>query len=66
MKGLLFDLIAALALVLFIEGLLYAAIPTTMKAVMRQVLSTPANRLRLAGLVAAVVGLFVLWQVRGG
>ncbi|WP_108659308.1 DUF2065 domain-containing protein [Acuticoccus kandeliae] len=58
------DLGAALGLVLVIEGALYALAPETMRAMMRQVLATPTDTLRKAGLGAAVVGVGLVWLVR--
>lgn len=59
------DLIVAFGLVLVIEGLVYAAFPTGMKAAIAQALGTPDGTLRVAGLVAAVIGLGIVWLVRG-
>jgi len=60
------DLLAALGLAMAIEGLVYAVFPDAMKRFMAQVLAQPASRLRMAGLVAAVAGVFVVWLARGG
>jgi uncharacterized protein YjeT (DUF2065 family) len=59
------DLVAALGLVLVIEGVLYAGFPETVKAFMRQALDLPDNAFRAAGLVAAAIGLLLVWLVRG-
>ena len=59
------DFLAALALVLVIEGLLYAAAPDAMRRAMTAVLTQPAGALRVAGMIAAVVGILILWGVRG-
>lgn len=58
------DLVVALGLELVIEGVLYALLPDAMKRMMAQVLDMPANQLRAAGLVAAAVGLGIVWAVR--
>ncbi len=55
----------ALALVLVIEGLMYAVFPEQMKQMIVAILSVPASTLRLAGLVAAVIGVGIVWLVRG-
>ena len=60
------DLLVALGLVLVIEGLIYAIAPEAMKRMVAQVLALPASSLRIGGLVAAGVGLAVVWAVRGG
>ncbi len=59
------DFLAALTLLLIIEGALYALFPGGMKRMMEQVLPLPENTLRGIGLAAAVFGLGCLWLVRG-
>ncbi len=58
------DLVAALGLVLVIEGTLAAASPGLIKAAARAYLAAAPRQLRLAGLVAVVVGLAVVAAVR--
>lgn len=58
-------LISAFCLVLVVEGALYALFPDGMKRMMAQVLEIPSQSLRIAGLAAAVLGVFLLWLVRG-
>lgn len=58
------DLFAALALALAIEGAAYALFPDRMKAAMVQMLKTPSNQLRMAGIVACIGGLAIIWMVR--
>ena len=59
------DLGAALGLVLVIEGLIYAIAPIAMKRIVAQVLVVSPASLRLSGLVAAALGVLVVWAVRG-
>ncbi len=59
------DFWAALGLVMVIEGVLYAAAPEGMKRMMAATQSLPAGALRLGGLLAAGLGLTVVWLVRG-
>jgi uncharacterized protein len=59
------DFLAALGLVFVIEGLVFAAFPEAAKRAMSSVLETPHLSLRLIGIGSAVVGLFVVWLVRG-
>nr|WP_299817343.1 DUF2065 domain-containing protein [uncultured Roseibium sp.] len=59
------ELMTALGLVLVVEGVLYALAPGGMKAVMRSALETSDQTLRVAGLVAAGVGVFLVWIIRG-
>jgi uncharacterized protein len=58
------DLLAALGLVLAIEGLLFAAFPLGTKRAMAAALETPDGRLRIAGLVSALIGVLIVWLVR--
>lgn len=59
------DFFAALALALVIEGLLYAAFPEQMKAMLASVLAQPASRIRAVALACAAAGLVLLWLIRG-
>ncbi len=58
------DLVTALALVLVIEGALYALFPTGMKRMMAEVMRVPDPVLRNAGLLAAVVGVAIVWFIQ--
>ncbi|SHM20846.1 DUF2065 domain-containing protein [Roseibium suaedae] len=59
------DLIIAVAMALALEGTLYALNPGGMKQVMRSALETPDRILRIAGLGALVLGVLIVWLVRG-
>jgi uncharacterized protein YjeT (DUF2065 family) len=59
------DLVTALGLVLVIEGVLLALMPNLLKRLIAEILTQPARRLRLGGLVSAALGLAVVWLVRG-
>jgi uncharacterized protein len=59
------DFLAALALAIVIEGLLYAAFPDQMKKMLASILSMPASTIRAVALACAVIGLVLLWFVRG-
>jgi hypothetical protein len=58
------DLFTALALVLVIEGVLYALFPEAMQRMMAQAITIPPSVLRNGGVVAAVVGFGVVWLIR--
>jgi len=58
------DLWTALALVLVIEGILYALFPDTMKRVATRAMLTPPQVLRAAGLLCAAIGVALVWLVR--
>ncbi|MCA3595051.1 MAG: DUF2065 domain-containing protein [Methylobacterium sp.] len=59
------DLLIALALMLALEGLAFAAFPGAMRRAMRDAAETPEKVLRLVGLVSAVVGIVLVWAIRG-
>lgn len=55
----------ALGLVFAIEGLLFAAFPGVTKRAMNHVMETPDSVLRLVGIVSAVIGIALIWFIRG-
>jgi uncharacterized protein len=59
------DFLAALGLVFVIEGLVFAAFPGPAKRAMQSVLDTPDTTVRAIGIGSAVIGLVVVWLVRG-
>ena len=58
------DLGTALGLVLVIEGLLLALFPERLMRMTVQLLQAPGDRLRWGGILAALLGLLVVWLVR--
>jgi uncharacterized protein YjeT (DUF2065 family) len=58
------DFVVAIGLVLVIEGVLFALLPGKAQEAMRQAAETPADMLRVVGLVSAVVGVIVIWLGR--
>jgi uncharacterized protein YjeT (DUF2065 family) len=58
------DFVVAIGLVLVIEGVLFALLPGKAQEAMRQAAETPADMLRIVGLVSAVVGVIVIWLGR--
>ncbi|MCK0208068.1 DUF2065 domain-containing protein [Starkeya koreensis] len=59
------DLIVALGLVLVIEGLMLAALPGAVRNAAESIGQLPDAPLRLAGLGGAILGLIVIWLIRG-
>ena len=59
------DFVVALGLVFVIEGLIFAASPGAAKNAMAHVMDTADGPLRLVGIASAVVGLVLVWLVRG-
>lgn len=58
------DLLTALALILVIEGIVYALLPDGMKRLAAHALKTPAQSLRIGGLIAACLGVILVWALR--
>ena len=59
------DFLVALGLVFVIEGIVFAAFPQAAKRAVTHVLETPDAALRLVGLASAVLGLVLVWVIRG-
>jgi uncharacterized protein YjeT (DUF2065 family) len=58
------DLLTALALILVIEGIVYALLPEQMKRLAVRAMATPTQALRMGGLVAACLGVILVWALR--
>ena len=58
------DFLAALGLFFAIEGILFAAFPVGTKRAIAVALEMPDSRLRIAGIVSALVGVVIVWLVR--
>jgi uncharacterized protein YjeT (DUF2065 family) len=58
------DFIAALGLVLVIEGIAFAAFPAATKRAMTVMLESSESQLRTAGIAAAILGIIVVWLTR--
>ncbi len=61
----MWDFIVALGLVFVIEGLIFAASPGAAKRAMAHVLDTPDGPLRIVGVASAIIGVILVWFVRG-
>ncbi len=59
------QLLTALALILVIEGVLYALFPNGMQRMLAQVMTMPPSALRRAGLVSVFAGVVLVWLLRG-
>ncbi|NVJ90352.1 MAG: DUF2065 domain-containing protein [Methylocystaceae bacterium] len=59
------DFFVAIGLAITIEGILYALFPDGMKRMMMQVLTMPSNAVRSAGITAAILGVALVWIIRG-
>ena len=58
------DFFSAIGLVLFIEGLLFAAFPAFVRARIEDVLESTEGRMRAVGLIAACIGLGLVFYIR--
>ena len=59
------DFLAALGLVLVIEGLVYGAMPGLARRMAEDVKRMPETALRIGGIAAMVAGVLIVWLVRG-
>ena len=59
------ELFSALALAIALEGIIYALFPDRMKRVMSIAIEQPTANLRFAGLFAAILGVGIIWAIRG-
>jgi uncharacterized protein YjeT (DUF2065 family) len=60
------QVIAGVAVVLAVEGLLYAVMPAAMRKALTSLASASEDRLRIGGLVAAVGGIALAWVLTKG
>ena len=58
------ELVIAIGLLLFIEGILYALFPSKMKNMLKAVEKMPVNQLRLGGLFFALIGFAIVWYFK--
>lgn len=59
------DFLVALGLVFALEGILFAAFPHLTKRAMVHIMETPDHMMRIVGIISAVVGVALIWLVRG-
>ena len=59
------ELIIAIGLLLFIEGILYALFPSKMKNMLKIMEKLSTNELRISGLLFALIGFFIVWFNKG-
>tara|TARA_B100001250_G_C19562390_1_gene683928 strand:+ start:112 stop:294 length:183 start_codon:yes stop_codon:yes gene_type:complete len=58
------ELIIALGLFLFIEGILYAIFPSKMKNMLRKLNEINNNQLRTGGLIFVILGFVIIWLMK--
>jgi uncharacterized protein YjeT (DUF2065 family) len=59
------EIATAIGLVLALEGALYALFPELMKRMAQQVVQSPGDTLRVAGVISVALGVALVWLVRG-
>ena len=59
------DLIVALGLFLFIEGILYALFPSKMKSMLEKLKMIKDKQLRSGGIIFALMGFLIIWLIKG-
>ena len=59
------ELIIAIGLLLFIEGMLYALFPSKMKNMLKLIEKISTNQLRISGLLFALIGFIIVWYFKG-
>jgi len=59
------ELIIALGLFFFIEGLLYALFPSKMKNMLKKLEIVEDNQLRTGGLIFAIIGFVIIYFIKG-
>lgn len=59
------ELIVALGLFFFIEGILYAIFPTKMKNMLKKIETVKDSQLRMGGLIFAIIGFIIIYYIKG-
>ena len=58
------ELIIALGLFFFIEGILYALFPSKMKSILIKIKDINDKQLRSGGLIFAFIGFLIIWFMK--
>ncbi len=58
------DLITALGLLLFIEGLFFALFPTRMKNMLKTIEVISPTKLRRVGIFFLILGFIIVWYIK--
>ena len=58
------ELIIAIGLLLFIEGILYALFPSKMKNMLKKMEVIKDSQLRTGGLIFAIIGFIIIWSIK--
>ena len=58
------DLITALGLLLFLEGLVIAIFPSRIKTMLKLIEEIPVNKLRITGVFFLLIGFLIIWYIK--
>ena len=58
------ELIIAIGLIFFIEGLIIAIFPSRIKNMLELIKNTTDNKLRLLGSIFLILGFLIIWYVK--
>ena len=58
------ELVIAIGLLLFIEGMLYALFPSKMKNMLKTIEKMKINQMRISGLSFALLGFSIIWYFK--
>jgi uncharacterized protein YjeT (DUF2065 family) len=60
----MFEILTAVGLLLFIEGLLYALFPGGMKSMLNSMKDLSEQKLRVGGLIFAIIGFLIIAYIK--
>jgi len=58
------ELIIAIGLLFFIEGVLYALFPSKMKNMLKIIEKLPISQLRVGGFLFVLIGFIIIWYFK--
>ena len=58
------DLITAIGLLLFLEGLIIAIFPSRIKSMLELIKNTPEKKIRSYGIVFLILGFSITWYIK--
>jgi uncharacterized protein YjeT (DUF2065 family) len=58
------EILTAVGLLLFIEGLLYAIFPSSMKTMLNSMKNLSEQKLRIGGLIFAIIGFIIIAYIK--
>ena len=58
------EIITAVGLLFFIEGLFLAIFPSRIKNMLEVIKNTPENKLRTFGLFFLIIGFLIIWYIK--